>query len=210
MARTIFRSLSIASVVFAAGAIVAAQQAQSLPPTPNRTPPGATAATALTLPTGYVIGPSDVLSVVFWRDKDMSADVTVRPDGNISLPLLNDIPAAGLTPDQLRSKLVDAASKYIEDPNATVLVKEIHSRNVFITGNVAKPATYPLNGDMTVLQLIAIAGGLQEYADAKNIVVIRAENGRTQYHKFNYKDVVRQKNVAQNIMLKPGDTVVVP
>jgi polysaccharide biosynthesis/export protein len=187
-------------------------------PAPSQPPPSSaamaareegTAATAA-LPTGYVIGASDVLSVVFWRDKDMSADVTVRPDGNISLPLLNDVAAAGYTPDQLRTKLVEAASKYIEDPNATVVVKEIHSRNVYVTGNVAKPATYALMGDMTVLQLIALAGGLQEYADAKNIVVIRNENGRPMYHKFNYKDVVKQKHVEQNIVLKPGDTVVVP
>jgi polysaccharide biosynthesis/export protein len=187
-------------------------------PAPSQPPPSSaamaareegTAATAV-LPTGYVIGASDVLSVVFWRDKDMSADVTVRPDGNISLPLLNDVAAAGYTPDQLRTKLVEAASKYIEDPNATVVVKEIHSRNVYVTGNVAKPATYALMGDMTVLQLIALAGGLQEYADAKNIVVIRNENGRPMYHKFNYKDVVKQKHVEQNIVLKPGDTVVVP
>src|SRR3954470_24068521 len=85
------------------------------------------------LPAGYVIGPSDVLSIVFWRDKDMSAEVTVRPDGNISLPLLNDVAASGYTPDQLRAKLVEAATKYIEDPNATVVVKEIHSRNVYVT-----------------------------------------------------------------------------
>ncbi len=210
MARTSVRSLLTAFVVFAAAASAGAQQPPSMPAAASSASTGATTAAGLALPTGYVIGPSDVLSVVFWRDKDMSADVTVRPDGNISLPLLNDVPAAGLTPDQLRARLVDAASKYVEDPNATVLVKEIHSRNVFITGNVAKPATYPLNGDMTVLQLIALAGGLQEYADAKNIVVIRNENGRPQYHKFNYKDVVKQKNVAQNIALKPGDTIVVP
>jgi polysaccharide biosynthesis/export protein len=166
--------------------------------------------TGVVPPTGYVIGPQDVLSVVFWRDKDMSADVVVRPDGNISLPLLNEVAAAGLTPEQLRAKLTEAASKFVEDPTATVVVKEIHSRNVYITGNVAKPATYPLIGDMNVLQLIALAGGLQEYADAKNIVVIRTEGGRQQYRKFNYKDVVRQKHVEQNILLKPNDTVVVP
>jgi polysaccharide export outer membrane protein len=165
---------------------------------------------ALPPPADYVIGPDDQLSIVFWRDKDMSADVVVRPDGKISLPLLNDVDAAGFTPDQLRAKLIDAASKYVEEPNATVLVKEIHSRNVFITGNVAKPSTYPLNGDMTVLQLIALAGGLLEYADSDNVMVIRTESGRAQYHKFNYKNVVKQKNVQQNILLKPGDTVVVP
>ena len=102
-----------------------------------------------------------MLSIVFWRDKDMSADVVVRPDGKISLPLLNDVQAAGLTPEQLRAQLVKAAAKFIEDPNATVVVKEIHSRKVFITGNVAKPGTFPLVGDMNVMQLIAMAGGLR-------------------------------------------------
>jgi polysaccharide export outer membrane protein len=91
-----------------------------------------------------------------------------------------------------------------------VVVKEIRSRNVFITGNVAKPATYPLNGEMTVLQLIAVAGGLLEYADSKNIVVIRTAAGQPRHFTFNYKDVVRQKRTTQNITLKPGDTVVVP
>jgi len=170
----------------------------------------ATSAAAAPLPAGYVIGAADALSVVFWRDKDMSADVTVRPDGKISLPLLNEISAAGSSPEELRARIVDAASKFIEEPDVTIVVREIRSRNVYITGNVAKPATYPLNGDMTVLQLIAVSGGLQEYADAKNIKIIRTEGGRQQYYKFNYKDVVSQKNTAQNITLKPGDTVVVP
>jgi polysaccharide biosynthesis/export protein len=171
---------------------------------------GANAPASQTLPASYLIGANDVLSILFWNDKNMSADVTVRPDGKISLPLLNDLQAAGYTPDQLRAKLIEAASKYIEDPNATVVVKEIHSRNVFITGNVAKPGTYSLVSEMNVLQLIAMAGGLLEYSDAKNVVVIRKENGRDQGHKFNYKDVVRQKHMEQNIVLKPGDTVVVP
>jgi polysaccharide export outer membrane protein len=164
----------------------------------------------VTPPPGYVIGPDDVLTIVFWRDKEMSADVVVRPDGKISLPLVNDVQAAGLSPEQLRSQLTQAAEKFIAEPNATVVVKEIHSRKVFITGNVAKAGTYPLSGDMNVLQLIALAGGLAEYADAKNIVVMRNEGGQSQSFKFNYKDVVKQKNVQQNILLKPGDTVVVP
>jgi polysaccharide export outer membrane protein len=168
-------------------------------------------AAAPEVPAGYVIGPEDVLSVVFWRDKDMSADVVVvRPDGNISLPLLNEVHAAGLTPEQLRIKLNEAAAKYVEDPNASVVLKEIHSRNVFITGNVAKPSTYPLIGNITVLQLIAMSGGLLEYADSGSIVVIRTVAGKQTFHKFNYKEVVKQKNTEQNIQLSPGDTVVVP
>jgi polysaccharide biosynthesis/export protein len=193
--------------------LAADASAQQRPPQASAAPASSADPKAtgnIALPAGYLIGAGDILSVVFWRDKEMSAEVTVRPDGNVSLPLLNDIAAAGITPEQLRTKIVEVASKYLEEPNATVVVKEVHSRNVFITGNVAKPATYPLLNDMTVLQLIAAAGGLQEYADSKNIVVIRSENGHSQYHKFNYKDVVGQKNVQQNIALKPGDTVVVP
>ncbi len=167
-------------------------------------------ALGLPLPPGYVIGANDVLSIVFWRDKEMSADVTVRPDGKISLPLLRDVDAAGLTPEELRRRLVDAASKYVAEPNAAVIVREIHSRNVFITGNVAKPSAYPLNGTVNVLQLIATAGGLLEYADAKNIRIIRTENGAQHYLRFNYKEVVQGRNTEQNIVLKPGDTIVVP
>jgi polysaccharide export outer membrane protein len=140
----------------------------------------------------------------------MSADAVVRPDGKISLPLLNEVQAAGFTPEQLRAQLVEAAGKFLEQPNATVVVKEIHSRNAFITGKVAKPGTYIVSVDMNVMQMIALAGGLLEYADDKNIVVIRTEGGRPQYHQFNYRDVVNQKRPEQNIVLRPGDTVVVP
>jgi polysaccharide biosynthesis/export protein len=161
-------------------------------------------------PVEYVIGPEDQLSIVFWREKDLSADVVVRPDGKISLPLLNDVHASGLTPEQLRQQLMTAATRYVEDPQATVVVKEIASRKVFITGMVMKPGVYPLFSATTVLQLIAIAGGLQEFANAKKIVVLRRENGRQVGYNFNYKEMMDQKNTAQNIDLKPGDTVVVP
>src|SRR5262249_4932412 len=148
--------------------------------------------------------------IVFWRDKDMSTEVAVRPDGKISLPLLNDILAAGLTPETLRQNLTKAASKFIEDPTVTVVVKEINSRKVFITGQVTKPGPYSLTGPTTVVQLIAMAGGLQEYADGKNITIMRTENGKPASFKFNYKDVLHGRNLKQNIELKPGDTVIVP
>ena len=181
-----------------------AQLATQAAPQATATAPG------VVVPPGYVIGPEDVLTIVVWREKDMSTDAVVRPDGMISLPLLNDLSAAGLTPDQLRASIEKAASKYVAEPNATVIVKAINSRKVHILGNVGKAGSYPLAGDMTVLQLIALAGGLQEYADAKNIVVMRKEDGRDHALKFNYKDVVRQKNMDQNVLLKPGDTVIVP
>ena len=179
--------------------------AQTVSPAPE-----ASRAPAPTLRSDYVIGPEDVLTIVFWRDKDMSGDVVVRPDGKISIPLIRDVDAAGLTPEQLRVKLVQAASEFLEDPDATVVVKEIHSRNVFITGNVAKPGTYALTTGMNVLQALALAGGLLEYADSKNIVIIRDPKSPSGYYRFNYDDVVKQKRVEQNIELKPADTVVVP
>ena len=123
---------------------------------------------------GYVIGPDDMLQIVFWREKDLSGEVVVRPDGRISLPLLNDVVAAGRTPDELRAALVEAASRVSSaNPNATVVVKEIRSRKVFITGAWKNPDRTSLTGPTTVVQLIAMAGGLKEYADQKNIVVMR-------------------------------------
>ena len=206
---TIFSGMMTLVLLTASRAGAAGQQPPHAVPAPPSN--GAEGAVTASMPSGYVIGTDDVLSIVFWRDKDMSADaVIVRPDGKISLPLLNDVQAAGYTPDQLRANLVQAASRFVDEPNATVLVKEIHSRKVFITGNVAKPAIYPLSGEMNVLQLIAQAGGLLEYADAEKIVVIRSENGPAKYLTFNYKDVVKRKNIQQNVLLKPGDTVVVP
>src|SRR3982751_5453815 len=128
---------------------------------------------AASVPADYVIGPQDVLSIVFWREKDLSADVVVRPDGKISLPLLKDLQAAGLSPEQLTEALVKAAAKYVSQPNATVMVKEINSRKVFVVGQVAKPGTFPLAGEMSVLQVIALAGDVLEYAKATQITVIR-------------------------------------
>jgi polysaccharide export outer membrane protein len=161
-------------------------------------------------PPGYVIGPEDVLSVVFWREKDMSTDAAVRPDGMITVPLLNDIHATGLTPDQLRERIQTAAAKFVEDPTVTIVVKAINSRKVFITGLVAKAGQYPLTGPTSVMQLIAMAGGLQEYADSKKILIMRTEGGEQVAKPFNYQDVLNRKNLKQNIELLPGDTVIVP
>lgn len=203
----------ISGVVFVVLALIVVPVAGQQPVVPAQQAAEApvNAAASVSLPAGYLIGPEDVLSIVFWRDKDMSADVVVRPDGKISLPLLNEVQAAGLTPEQLRAQLTEAASKFVTEPTASVVVKEIHSRKVFITGNIAKPGTYPLIGEMNVLQLIALAGGLQEYADSKNISIMRNnEAGHSQAFKFNYKDVTKQKHTEQNILLRPGDTVIVP
>ncbi len=208
-----FRSNSIANVMraltLAAGLVPAGAAAQQ--PAAGALPPGAApAAAGPAVPADYVIGPEDVLSVVYWRDKDMTGEVAVRPDGKISLPLLNDVQAAGLTPEQLRQSLLEASKQYFETPNVTVGVRQMNSRKVFITGEVSKPGPYPLVAPTTVLQLISIAGGLRDYADSKKIVIVRNENGRPMSYLFNYKDVVSRKNLQQNIELRPGDTVIVP
>jgi len=150
------------------------------------------------------------LTVSFWREKELSTDVVVRPDGKITLPLINDVYAAGLTPDQLREKVLTEAARYLEDPSPTVVVKQINSRKVFITGEVFKPGPYALTAPTSVLQLIAMAGGLQEFAQKKDIMILRMEAGRQIAFTFDYSSVVKRKKLQQNIFLKPGDTIVVP
>ena len=167
-------------------------------------------ATDPVVPPGYLIGTDDVLSIVYWKDKDMSADAQVRPDGKIALPLINEVTAAGLTPEQLREKLTEESKKYMEDANITVVVRQINSRKVFITGEVNKPGPYPLTAATSVMQLIAMAGGLREYANSKKIIIMRTEKGRPISLPFNYRDVTSGKHLEQNVELKPGDTVVVP
>jgi polysaccharide export outer membrane protein len=220
---TLRRSLGVLllSALAAAPALAQTQQTPAQPATPRpgttqpttRPAPGqqqgsTTASTGIATPTDYVIGPDDVLGIVFWRDADMTGDVTVRPDGLITLPLLKDIKAAGLTPAQLAEQVQKAATQFIEDPNVTVVVRQINSRNVFIMGQVSRPGSYAVSGQMTVLQLIAIAGGLTEFADGK-AMIMRTEGGKQKPYEFNYNDVSKGKKLEQNIVLKPGDTVTV-
>jgi polysaccharide biosynthesis/export protein len=162
------------------------------------------------VPADYVIGPEDVLGIVFWREAELSGDVTVRPDGRITLPVIGELVAAGVRPDELQKQIVELASKYINDPNVAVVVRTINSRKFFVTGRVADPGTFDLRSTMTVMQAIAMAGGLTEYANGKNITILRKGTGRTEVLKFNYRDVARGRNLEQDVVLRPGDTVVVP
>ena len=162
-----------------------------------------------TLPKDYVIGADDVLSVVFWNAKELSAEVLVRPDGKISLPLLNDLPAAGMTPEQLAESIAKIGTKFVRDSGATVIVKEIRSRKVYVIGEVAKPGPLQLGSDMNVMHAIGESGGFLEGAKKGDVVIVRNENGKERRYKFNYNDVVKGKNVEQNIRLLPGDTILV-
>jgi polysaccharide export outer membrane protein len=188
--------------------------AQPAPASPAAAKPPATppaTGPSVTPPADYIIGPDDVLGVLFWREKDLSVEqVTVRPDGMITLPLVNDLKAAGLTPEQLREAVMKAANRFVEDPNATIVVRQINSRRFYVTGQVGKPGTYPLLAQTTILQAIALAGGLAEYAKGNDIVLMRTEGGKTKTFPFRYKDVIKGKKLEQNIELRPGDTLVVP
>ena len=175
--------------------------------TANGAPP---AEVATVEPADYVIGTEDVLGIVFWREPTLSADVVVRPDGKISLPLLNDVLVIGQTPDQVRQLLAKLADPFVDTPQPSVVVRQINSRRVFITGNVERPGMFPLLRPTSVVQLIALAGGLREFADHGNIVIVRTDAGRKQTFRFDYDKLRSGKDLSQNIDLRPGDTVIVP
>ncbi|MBN1567584.1 MAG: polysaccharide biosynthesis/export family protein [Acidobacteria bacterium] len=163
------------------------------------------------VPEAFVIGLEDVLSVGVWKEPDLSVkEVVVRPDGKISLPLISDIQASGLTPKQLQDRIAEKLKEFVASPTVTVSVLKIASQSVSIVGQVARPGSYFLGSPMTVLELLARAGGFREEANAKKIAIVRKENGKTSYFSFNYKEVSKGRNLQQNIVLKNGDVVIVP
>jgi polysaccharide export outer membrane protein len=167
-------------------------------------------ATPPTVDADYKIGPQDLIRIDVWKEPDISRTIPVRPDGKISLPLLSDVQASGLTAMQLASSLRESLSKYLNNPQVTVTVTEINSRRVYITGEVNRAGAIPLLPNMTVLQALASAGGFTQFAKLKNIYVLRTENGKQEKHPFNYKEVVKGNLAEQNIPLQPGDVIVVP
>ncbi|MGA9133241.1 MAG: polysaccharide biosynthesis/export family protein [Candidatus Sulfotelmatobacter sp.] len=164
---------------------------------------------AAQVPAEYVIGADDTLHISVWKEPDLTVTLPVRPDGKISLPLLNDVAAAGLTPMQLKDSITEKLKKYIADPRVTVVVTAMNSQRFFVTGEVVHSGPMPLLPDMTVLQALS-AAGFNQFANVKGIYLLRTENGRQVKLPFNYKEVVKGSHPEQNIMLKPGDTVVVP
>jgi len=169
-----------------------------------------TAATAATTDASYKIGPQDVLRIDVWKEPEISRSVPVRPDGKVSLPLLNDVQAAGLTAMELANVITEGLKKFMNSPQVTVGVSEINSRRVYVTGEVTRPGAFPLLPNMTVLQALTSSGGFTQFARIKSIYVLRTEGGKQVKHTFNYKDVVSGKRPEDNIILQPGDTIVVP
>jgi polysaccharide biosynthesis/export protein len=157
----------------------------------------------------YIIGADDTLHVSVWKEADLTATLPVRPDGMISLPLLNDVQAAGLTPMQLAASIQEKLKKYVTDPRVTVVVTAMNSQRIFLTGEVLHPGAVPMLPNMTILQAVASAGFTQ-FANTKGIYVLRFKNGKQQKIPVNYKQLIKGAATDQNILLKPGDTIVVP
>lgn len=161
-------------------------------------------------PLQYTIGSGDVLNVQVWKEKELSQMAVVRPDGKISLPLLGELQVNGKEPSQVEEIIQTRLQAMLVQPRVTVTVAEIHSRMVYITGEIARPGAYPLNTPITVLQLIAQAGGLTEFASRKHIQIIRANNSKSDERMLSYKAMMQSKDGSRNLTLNPGDTVVIP
>ena len=156
----------------------------------------------------YVIGPDDTLYISVWKEPDLTETLPVRADGKISMPLLNDVQAAGLTPMQLGAALTDRLKKYVSDPRVTIVVTQMNSQRVYVTGEVLHPGAMNLTPSMTVLQALSSAGFTQ-FANTKGIYVLRNQHGSETKLAVNYKKLIKGEG-GQNIALKPGDTIVVP
>jgi polysaccharide export outer membrane protein len=164
-----------------------------------------------TISADYIIGPNDILAVNVWKEAELSRELPVRPDGKVTLPLVGDVKAEGMTAEQLRQELTQRLSSFVSSPEVTVIVQEAKSKRFNIVGEVQRPGVYPLTHRMTVLDAIAMAGGFRDFAKTKKIYVLRlAVDGSQSRLPFNYRQVINGKRFEQNVTLESGDTIVVP
>ena len=158
----------------------------------------------------YRIGPNDILNIFVWKEAELTRDVTVMPDGKITYPLIGEITAQGLTASELKKAIADRLQNFVTAPEVTVVVKESRSQVVYAIGKLTRPGPIALAPGMTEMQALSAAGGFTEWADTKNILIVRREGGKETQLRFNYKEFTSGEKLEQNILLKPGDTVVVP
>jgi len=199
----------LAFLVLATVGLQAQDENDATPAPPTKAAQPEAPAPGTGTPPDYVIGADDTLHISVWKEPDLTATLPVRPDGKVSLPLLNDVPAAGLTPMQLAASITEKLKKYIADPRVTVSVTAMNSRRIYLSGEVEHRGAVPLLPGMTMLQALSTAGFTQ-FANVKGIYLLRNENGKQVKLPFNYKEVVKGRHPEQNIALQPGDTVVVP
>lgn len=211
--------LAVCLCLLAGGIPATAQQTPQERPTPDKpVQPAAPSSPAAKVgdetkpnvagvdPKTFQIGAEDILAVQVWREKDFSQQVMVRPDGKITMPLIGEIQAAGLTPDQLAASLSETLTKYLNNPQVIVSVLQVNSKKYYITGEVLRPGSYPLVVPTRVLEALSSSGGFRDFANTKKIVILR----KGQRLKFNYKDVVKGKGPEQNIFIENGDYIIVP
>lgn len=186
----------------------ASPQAAPVPP-PAPLPPASALSESALDPNRYIIGPEDTLQVIVWKEPNLSGNLLVRPDGMISLALLGDVPAAGMTPMVLGGDITIRLKKMLTDPNVTVTVASVHPKQIFLIGEVGHVGPLAFTSDMTPLQAISSAGGLSPFADAKHIYILRGEAGKQKKIRFNYKIALKTGD-QQGVTLLPGDTIVIP
>ncbi|MGA3131158.1 MAG: polysaccharide biosynthesis/export family protein [Terracidiphilus sp.] len=207
------KSGSLLMIAILAPGLLWSAQNQEPATTPAVPPATATPATLAPPPAAandtYVIGPNDVLTVTVWKETTLSGSVLVRPDGMISIPLVGDIQAAGLTPLRLADQITTSLKKFVQDPNVSVVVSSIHSKVVYLIGEVGKTGPIEMSPDMTLLEAISSAGGLSEFANKKKIYILRDQGGKRERIPVHYKEALAG-NRALDLELKPGDTIVVP
>ena len=158
----------------------------------------------------YLIGANDLLNIFVWKEPELTQDITVMSDGRISFPMIGEIMAEGKTVTELKDIITEKLKDYVTDPLVTVILRESRSRPLYIIGKVNQPGLYPLTSDITILQALSIAGGFAEWADTKHIVVVRRQGKKEVMYDFNYQDFISGKNLSQNRVLEPNDTIVVP
>jgi len=203
-------SLALQLIMFGFGANTVAQSmdANSGQKREADSKPTAAAATPATTDQDYHIGPQDVLQIDVWKEPEITRTIPVRPDGKISLPLLSDVQAEGLTAMELASRIREGLTKYLNNPQVTVIVTQINSQRIFLNGEVGRPGAMPLLPGMTALQALSSAGGFTQFAKIKGTYILRKENGKQVKIPYDYKDV--QKGKKDDITLLPGDVIVVP
>ena len=166
---------------------------------------------AKTSPNDYKIGPGDKLEITIWKEPDLSREeVLVRTDGKISFPLLNDVQAASLTPLEMKRNMEAGLKAFISNPFVTITVKSPESQKIYVLGEVLATGEYPLTKNLTVLQAFALAGGFTEWASKKEIILMRKEGGKEKIYRINYKNIIKGKDLSQNLKLKADDTIIVP
>jgi polysaccharide export outer membrane protein len=175
-------------------------------PSPNSPEKTAESSAAAVDPNKYLIGPEDILFIRVWREPDFTLPAAVRPDGKITMPLVGDVQAGGQTPMQLTKSITEMLGKYLNNPDVNVIVTEVRSKKYYIDGEVLKPGTYLLVTPTTVLEALSNCGGFRDFANSKKIRILRKGN----ILHFNYKDVSKGKNLEQNILVEPGDHIIVP